>query len=250
MANIVRRWKRFLAVGCSHGHLADRKLLQGVLRFKERWKPHVTVHLGDAIDLACLREGAIGSADDAVDPEGDIQDGLCFIEQLEPQVWHLGNHEARLTRLMESPRALIASLAQRIYQDLTQQAERLRCEVVPYTFQDGWRSPFGSDCLTGHGYMVNEMALRDHAESVCAYGGNKVIIAHLHRVSQHEGRRRDHPTGYCVGWLGDPQLAQYAALRRATSSWSRGFAWGEFCADETVVWLAKENRSGQIRLPI
>jgi hypothetical protein len=250
MANITRSWKRFLAVGCSHGHLADQKLLRGVLRFKDRWKPHKVVHLGDAIDLACLREGAIGTADDAVNPESDLQDGLAFIERLEPSVWHLGNHEARLVRLMSSPRAMVAALAARVYADLESQAERLRCDLVPYNFQDGWRTPFGSDCLTGHGYMANEMALRDHAEAICAGPANKVIIAHLHRVSQHEGRRRDHPTGYCVGWMGDPQLAVYAAHRRATTSWSRGFAWGEYCDNETQVWLAKETISGAIRLPV
>lgn len=250
MANVVRVWKRFLAVGCSHGHLADRRLLKGVLKFRDRWKPHKIVHLGDAIDLACLREGAYGSADDAMDPEGDLQDGLAFIEQLRPNVWHLGNHEARLTRLMESPRAILAALAARVYEDIEAQAARLKCDLVPYRFQEGWRSPFGNDCLTGHGYMVNEMALRDHAEAVCTGNATKVIIAHIHRVSQHEGRRRDHPTGYCVGWLGDPGLAHYAAQRRATMSWSRGFAWGEYCDTETQVWLAKETNSGQIRLPV
>lgn len=250
MANVVRSWKRFLAVGCSHGHLADQRLLRGVLKFRDRWKPHKVAHLGDAIDLACLREGAIHTADDALSPEDDLQAGMAFIEQLRPNVWHLGNHEARLVRLMESPRAIVASLAGRLMADIESQAQRLKCELVPYNFQHGWRSPFGSDCLTGHGYMANEMALRDHAEAVCAGTATKVIIAHIHRVSQHEGRRRDHPTGYCVGWMGDPSLAHYAAQRRATSSWSRGFAWGEFCETETVVWLAKETQNGQIRLPV
>jgi hypothetical protein len=26
--NVTRKWKRFLAVGCSHGHLADQALLR------------------------------------------------------------------------------------------------------------------------------------------------------------------------------------------------------------------------------
>lgn len=250
MANITRSWKRFLAVGCSHGHLADQQLLRGVLKFRDRWKPHKIVHLGDAIDLACLREGAIHTADDALSPDADLEAGLAFIEQLAPNVWHLGNHEARLVRLMEHPRAIVSGLAARIYQDIEHQAKRLRCELVPYNFQEGWRIPFGSDAVTGHGYMVNEMAVRDHAEAICTGTQTKVIIAHLHRVTQHEGRRRDHPTGYCVGWLGDPSLAHYAALRRATTSWSRGFAWGEYCDNETQIWLAKELQNGTIRLPV
>ena len=42
--NINKGWKRFMAVGCSHGMYADPKAIDGVLKFKERWKPHMTVH--------------------------------------------------------------------------------------------------------------------------------------------------------------------------------------------------------------
>ena len=248
MANITRNWKRFLAVGCSHGHHADQQLLKRVLAFKSRWKPHTTIHLGDAIDLACLRMGATG-ADEAADPEGDLQDGLAFLHQLQPQKYFLGNHEARLNVLMESPKAIVAALAARVMGQITDQAKRMRCEVIDYNFQNGWRQL--GDCLFGHGYMCNEQATRDHAESVCGPGGTtKVVIAHLHRVMQAEGRNRAHPTGYCVGWLGDKDAMGYAANRRATTSWSRGFAWGEYCDTETVVWLAKETQANDFRLPI
>lgn len=242
---IVRRWKRFLAVGCSHGHYADKALLKEVLAFKARWQPHSTIHLGDAIDLACFRAGAMNSKDDATDPTSDIESGLLFLSQLEPTLYFFGNHEARLTQLMQHPRAIVACLASRIHDQIL---SRVSCEVVPYNFQHGWRQI--GDALFGHGYMVNEQSVRDHAEAVCGGTANKAVIAHLHRVSQAEGRNRHHPTGYCVGWLGDVTKAEYAANRRATSSWSRGFAWGEYCDNETVLWLAKETKQGKFRLPI
>jgi len=228
--------------------MADQALLRQVLTFKERFKPQLTIHLGDAIDLACLRTGAAGSADEAADPEGDLNDGLAFLSQLRPQVYLLGNHEARLRHLMESPKAIVSALACRVYQQIQDRAREIKCKVIDYNFQDGWYS-FG-DTLAGHGYMVNEMAVRDHAEAICSNQHNKVLIAHLHRVSQAEGRNRAHPTGYCTGWLGDPKQAGYAANRRATSSWSRGFAWGEYCDNETQIWLAKETKSGTFRLPV
>ena len=248
MANITRKWKRWMALGCSHGHLADQALLRQVLEFKKRFNPELTIHLGDAIDLACLRGGASGSADEACDPEGDLNDGLSFLSQLQPQVYLLGNHEARLVHLMSSPKAIVAALAARVYQQIQDRAKEIKCKVIDYDFQSGWY-PFG-DCLAGHGYMINEAAVRDHAEAVCSGTHNKVVIAHLHRVTQAEGRNRAHPTGYCTGWLGDPKLTTYAANRRATSSWSRGFAWGEYCQDETQIWLAKETRSQTFRLPV
>ena len=248
MANVVRSWKKFMAVGCSHGHHADQALLDKVLAFKRRWKPHTTLHLGDAVDLACLRAGAAGTADDAVDPESDLHDGLTFLSRLEPQVYFLGNHEARLNTLMESPRAIVAALAARVMTQITDRAKEMKCQVVDYNFQNGWRQL--GDCLLGHGYMINENSVRDHAEAVCGGTATKVIIAHLHRVQQAEGRNRAHPTGYCVGWLGDVNAMGYAANRRATTSWSRGFAWGEYCNNETIVWLAKETKDNQFRLPV
>jgi hypothetical protein len=149
---------------------------------------------------------------------------------------------------MESPKAIISALACRVYQQIQDRAKELKCKVIDYNFQDGWY-PFG-DTLAGHGYMVNEMAVRDHAEAICTGAHSKVLIAHLHRVTQADGRNRAHPTGYCVGWLGDPKQAGYAANRRATTSWSRGFAWGEYCDNETQIWLAKETKNGTFRLPI
>lgn len=246
--NITRKWKRFMAVGCTHGHLVDQSLLKQVLAFKERWKPHTCIALGDHIDLACLRAGAVGTADDAADPEGDLNDGLNFISRFEPSVYLLGNHENRLFTLMESPRAIVSALAARIYAQITDRAKEIRCEVVPYSFQNGWRQ-YG-DCLFGHGYMINEQAVRDHAEAVCHGSAQKVVIAHLHRVTQAEGRNRAHPTGYCVGWLGKTEEMGYAALRRATTSWSRGFAFGEYADNETIVWLAKETKNKTFRLPM
>lgn len=238
-----------MAVGCTHGHLVDQALLKQVYAFKERWTPHTFIALGDHIDLACLRAGAIGSADEAADPEGDLNDGLNFISRFEPSVYLLGNHEHRLLTLMESPKAIVSALAARIYQQITDRAKEVRCKVLPYSFQNGWVQ-YG-DALFGHGYMISEMAVRDHAEAVCGPGGTtKAVIAHLHRVTQAEGRNRAHPTGYCVGWLGITESAKYASLRRATASWSRGFAFGEYCDSETIVWLAKETRNGTFKLPV
>jgi len=237
-----------MAVGCTHGHLADKALIKEVLAFESRWKPHTRIHLGDAIDLACLRTGALGSPDDAMDPESDLNDGLNFISRFRPQLYLLGNHEARLTTLMESPRAIVSALAHRIYQQIQDRADEIKCEVVPYHFQNGWRQL--GDALFGHGYMINEAAVRDHAEAVCGGTANKVVIAHLHRVTQAEGRNRAHPTGYCVGWLGRSEDMHYAAHRRATTSWSRGFAWGEYCSNETQIWLAKETKNQTFRLPV
>ncbi len=66
--------------------MADQAVLKELLRFRDRWKPDTVLHLGDAIDMTCLRTGALtnDNADSAVDPEADLNDGLAFISALRP----------------------------------------------------------------------------------------------------------------------------------------------------------------------
>jgi len=53
----MKGWKKWMAVGCSHGDQIDPDARKAVLVFKERWKPDMTIHLGDFLDLAAFRSG-------------------------------------------------------------------------------------------------------------------------------------------------------------------------------------------------
>lgn len=251
MATITRKWKRFLAVSCSHGHMADRAVLSEVLRFKARWKPDTTLHLGDAIDLACLRAGAQDGPDSAVNPESDLNDGLTFISQLAPQYYLLGNHEARLVTLMSHPKAIVSALASRVYDQITSRAKEIRAKVIDYKLKTGF--VVLGDTMFQHGYLHSENALRDSAERMCHGNICKLVMGHIHRVQIAEGRRIQGVTGYSVGWLGDPEMAGYAENRIATTTWSRGWAFGEYTEGkqaETQIWLAKELKDGTFKLPL
>ena len=250
MANITRKWKRFLAVSCSHGFMADQAVLKEVLRFRDRWKPDTVLHLGDAIDMTCLRTGALtnDNADSAVDPEADLNDGLAFISALRPQHYLLGNHEARLVTLMSHPKAIISALATRVYHQIHDRAKSIKCKVYDYKLKTGFVGL--GDALFQHGYMHSEQALRDSAERMCHGKYTKLVMGHIHRVQIAEGRRIKGVTGYSVGWLGDPEMAGYAENRVATTAWSRGWAWGEYTDNETIVWLTKELKDGSFKLPV
>jgi hypothetical protein len=43
---VIRKWKRWLAVSCSHGHLANEGALKAALEMKRRWAPDTTLALG------------------------------------------------------------------------------------------------------------------------------------------------------------------------------------------------------------
>ena len=82
MANIAHRWKKVLAVSCSHAKYCDKEALDAVLRFKNDFKPHTTIHLGDFVDLTALMSGAKGAS------EAEPLILSCQMTQAERRLWH------------------------------------------------------------------------------------------------------------------------------------------------------------------
>ena len=242
MANITRKWHRFMALSCSHGEYADPACLRAVLDFKQRWKPKTTLHLGDAFDFRVLRANA-SAADECGEMDGDLTSGVEFLKALRPNVFFYGNHEDRLRTLMGHPRAIVSGLACRVNSQITDVCQRQKTEVVQYHQKTGWRQ-YGS-ALFGHGYYHGAQALRDTIES---HTSQHTVIGHLHRVQHLAGRRSDNPQGYCVGWLGSEM--DYSKNRRETLTWARGWAWGEYCDNASIIWLARETTPGEFRLPV
>lgn len=241
--NITKRWKRFLACGCSHGELADPKALAAVLRFKAEWKPEFTAHLGDAIDCTAFRSGAKGGKDEAAAVPPDVFAGIEFLESLRPQVYLFGNHEDRLVNLSTHFNAIVAGYASCILDEIRASSKKIKCQIVPYDYKSFYQ--LGSFKLI-HGTIYTENAARDHAE----VWGN-VIHAHNHRASMQTGRRTDNPIGVSVGALMDVRKAGYAKNRKSTYAWSAGFAFGEYTERQTVVWLHQQPQDAtEWRLPI
>jgi hypothetical protein len=57
VASLTRSWKRWMAVSCTHGHLADPRATKAMLAFRRAYKPANVLHLGDFTDMAALRAG-------------------------------------------------------------------------------------------------------------------------------------------------------------------------------------------------
>lgn len=215
-------WKRFLALGCSHGHLQDDAAVKAVLKFRKAFKPHRVIHLGDFIDTAAFRSGAMGTPDEAVDLKGDLGHGLNFLRALEPTDVLIGNHEDRLWAAAKHYNAVKAYAAQAIIDDIHRLMKARKVNFIDhYDINRSWIEL--GDAKFIHGYMYGENAIRDHAEHF-----GKCVIAHLHQVGSAAGRRSDHAKAYCVGTLANIPAMAYAKTRRATARWSHGFAWGEY----------------------
>lgn len=234
-----------MAVGCSHGDQIDPDARRAVLEFRDRWKPDVVFHLGDFLDLAAFRSGAVrdsNDADHAASISNDLSAGIEFLHELRPNHILLGNHEARLHRLAASPNALAAHAATLTIQKIEDTAKKLRATLTSYGIRE--RVKFAGASFI-HGSMFNVQAIRDHAETY----GTTTIMAHLHRVGWERARTIAGSSGYCVGMLARFEM-EYAATRRATLAWSQGFAYGHFKNDQITVNLCERQKGNPWLLPL
>lgn len=224
--------KRILAVGCSHGNYADPDALAAVLRFKKEYKPHIIIHLGDALDCEAFMGGKKGDDCDPVSP--DLESGVRFLTELQPDYFLFGNHEDRLDRLRDSSNELIAFAANQILEHIKSWAKKRKVKLIPYAGNE--QNLTIGNVRFMHGTVYNENACRDHAEAFAPWHGT-VVNAHTHRTGQATGRRADHPTGFGVGTLTKRGAFSYAKCRRATLGWSQGFVWGEIGEKESQLFL-------------
>lgn len=233
-----------MVVGCSHGELADQSAIGAVLKFKDRWRPDFTAHLGDFIDAAAFRSGAKGTSDESRKVGPDFSAGVVFLNQLRPNVVLCGNHESRIWKLRGHHSAIVSELAFCIVRDIEKACDKLKARIIPYDYKAHYRL---GDCRLMHGTMFGENATRDHAE---AYG--PCIHAHTHRAGQARGRRVDNPLGICVGTLTKVANMDYAATRRATLGWSQGLAFGYYSDKTTKAWLCErgQDETGEWMFPI
>jgi predicted phosphodiesterase len=246
--SVTRKYKKFLAVGCSHGELSDPSALDAVLRFQERWRPDTTLHLGDAVDLPAFRSGAAGTSDQSRPVKPDFASGVQFIKDLRPQIYLMGNHEDRLWRLQHSPNAVVAEMASTLVREIEGECKQLKCRVVPYGYKQN--VVLGS-YLFCHGTIFTENCARDMAESIAGSGYSGVVFAHAHRAGMATARNWGCTTGYCTGHLMRPELAEYAKARKSTYAWSQGMVWGEYCDSNTVAWLhVQPQGQKEWRLPV
>lgn len=247
--NVVRRWRKFFAVGCTHaGHL-DLKAWGEVMKFKNRWAPQTTIHLGDFMDTTCWRAGARNSPDDPDKGASFAEDYLHGISHLKElfsggeHITMLGNHEHRVFGLTRSSSAVVAYAAEEGVKAIEGALKKLKSRMFPYDVEKGVFLLGPMACV--HGYSCGEAALRDH----CEMYGRSVLMAHTHRPEQARGRTIGSPLGTCVGTLMRIEDAGYARHRRATLRWSHGCAFGEYCADAVQTWLATPVK-GEWRFPL
>lgn len=247
MANINRQWRRFVAVGCVHGNFACAQSTDAVMALVERWKPDTRIDLGDVHDFTAFRSGAKGTKDETADVSLDFNAGAEWLKRYRPTHRCNGNHDHRIWKLLGHQNAILAHCAAKVIEDIRQIDEANETQLRPYKRRGVWFD-FG-DTRFGHGFMYNQMAIRDHAEHF-----GKCVIAHLHTPGMMHGRRLDNPTCICVGTQARTDLLEYADTNRQTDCWAHGIAFGEYsdkhCETYLVSQLCGHGEGEPWRLPL
>ncbi len=243
----IRKYKRFLAIGCSHGDLVDKHAFEAVMKFRRIFKPETRIHLGDLCDFAAFRTGAGGTHDEATALAPDIAAGARLIREYEPTDLLIGNHDVRVWKMARSKNAIMATAAIALRNEFLTACNQAKVKRVVdrYYIGDSWITLGDTKFL--HGFMYGENALRDHAEHF-----GKCVIAHKHTAGVVGGRRSDNPSCYCVGTLANVPMMEYAGTRRATATWSHGFVYGEYSDKECHICLsqAPQCQAGSWHLPL
>jgi hypothetical protein len=233
MANINQQWRKFVAVGCYHSTFACKMASDAVIGFVDRYKPDTRIDLGDVHDFTAFRGGAKGTKDEAADITSDYKAGHEWLKRYRPTHRCHGNHDHRIYKLIGHQNAIISHAAGSVAESIREVDEENGTIVKPYKRRGVWFK-FG-DTLFGHGFMYNQMAIRDHAEHF-----GKSVIAHLHTPGMMHGRRLDNPVCWCVGTLARTDLLEYADTHRQTDCWAHAIAFGEYSPKYCEVILIEQ----------
>lgn len=232
-----------MAVGCSHGHLIDRRIEKAVLQFREDYQPDEVVHLGDLIDTAAFRSGARGTADQGAEILPDRNAALGFLERLRPTRITYGNHDHRLVKLQSHPEEIVRYCAGGLWNDIQKTAREVGAKTYPYHYKQNICRVGGVAYM--HGFSHAKNATEIHSK----YCQGRTVHAHTHRTGMFVPDGLYDATSFSVGFLANPELMGYAHERMATGSWKHGLLFGEYTESESVLWLVSCEPGSQWRFP-
>lgn len=240
-------WHRWMAIGCSHGSLADPDAIEAVLRFEQAYKPERKFHLGDVMDFAAFRHGAPGTKDEAEKLGPDIEAGCNLIERYEPTHVLIGNHDERVFRLANHHNAIVALAASHARNEFLEACSRVHAKLTDhYDINRSWIEL--ADTKFFHGFTRGG----ENAAKFMAEHFGKSVFAHFHTAEIVNARRSDHAIGVCVGTLANVPMMDYAKNNRNTARWSHGFAYGEYSDTYCHIELSRceQGQAKNWRLPV
>jgi hypothetical protein len=214
---LAKPHERFMVIADDHGLFQHRGAVSAALAFAKDYKPTVRIHLGDALNLSCLR----GNADDS-DLIENIEADFVAMESLaseyKPTVYLQGNHEHRLAKAMRGYNSVVRHHCGQLIDRLEVAMRPAKC--YPYGKSVGVHT-YG-DTKFIHGYAVGERAIKTTGQD---YQSN-VVMGHVHRFEARSvpcfGRNI---MAYSIGCLCELEMP-YNETHMGTFAQRQGWAYG------------------------
>ena len=254
MANITHKWRKILAVSCSHAKYCDKEAWKAVMTMKERFKPDTLLHLGDFIDLSALMSNGAGSGSDGDEVTPDIDTGLTHLRELMAgckNPWVLcGNHEDRAWKLTHSKNSVTAYCAHKIVNSIEDTTKSIGARLIPYSGIE--QIVDIADIGFTHGTIYNEQAAAHMAGHYCNGIRKKICFGHTHKVAVASAKTQHGGTGYNIGTLTARGSLEYAKNRPSTWMWTQAFLWGEYCEslNQSSIQITQRQHGEVWRMPV
>ena len=211
-----------------------------LLDFKDNWKPHYAIHLGDNWDFAPLRGGA-GPDEKTCGLSEDFEAGITFLDAFKPHYFTLGNHDDRIWQMARNiSNGLVREHCQGLVDSAERQFAKRKINWIPYKVGAYLRLPEGGPRML-HGFHsgVNPAKMHFERYGPCCHG-------HVNTPNQYTGRHIDGGEAHSIGCIGDIDQMEYADRYTAKLGWRQGFAYGIINTKNgnTKIWhVTKEDQT-------
>jgi hypothetical protein len=204
--------QRVLVFPDLHAPYHDSKVVKLGSRFKDDFKPHKTIALGDWVDAAGVSTYARYAS--SIDQLEEFEIANELLDILQPDVYLEGNHEHRFRRVGNVGGDIRRMLDPRRWLEL----DKRRIQWVPYSRFKGDLYRVG-DVTFIHGFRHHQYASKSEAEVF----GN-VVHGHTHRIMRLPvGSAHEDVAGYNIGCMLDLEQ-KYTEQFPGAHTWQNGFA--------------------------
>jgi len=227
-----------------HGDNQSRDAVEALLKFTDdMFKPDIRIFGGDLFDFRNIRKG-VGAAERQDSMANDVAAGLEFLRDFKPNVFLLGNHDARLwgaAGYHES--GIIRDAAEQGVRDIEARCRTLKCKILPYESDKGYYD-LGKNVRFVHGFHSGIYSTKKHAE-VYAPPGGIVLHGHTHAIQYHSIPRLGGGHGMGVGCLAKIDM-DYNRHQTGRLIHENGFAYGFSDGKNWGAYQAKRGGSGWV----
>lgn len=225
-------YRRFIFCSDIHGDEQDYAACEVAFKFKDIFKPDISICGGDLWNFSPLRKGA--SADEQrVSLKNDFTAGVKWFNRFKPTHFLRGNHDERIFELAQYGCGVAADFAGEKLSAIKKMVAKHRCDMRPYHKSRGILSLSGLNFL--HGFNCGLSAAR---QTALFYGSS--VFGHCHNDDQQSVGGLEKRTATCASCLCNLDM-DFEARKPNSLRHGHGFVYGLLHKTQPIyhVWQAR-----------